>query len=113
MAEVLDWRHTGPANGLVGRAAQVLADGEVVLSPTESAYVAAACALIPEAIGRLGSADAPLRLALRDAEDVRDWVPEISLVGQRLAKRCWPGPVEMVWGAEARTGLASRLPQPV
>lgn len=118
MPEILDWQQAGSSNAVASRAANLLADGRMVVFPTETAYVAAASALCPEAIAELSACDGadrgvPLTLALRDAEETRDWVPQISPLGERLVRRCWPGPVELVWAEEARLGLASRLAEPV
>ena len=37
-----------------------------------------------------------LTLAIKSADDVLDYVPDLSPLGRRLARRCWPGPVTLV-----------------
>jgi protein-tyrosine phosphatase len=116
MPEILEWQQAAPPNAIAGRAAQALAEGRLVVFPTETAYALAASALVPNAVERLAAwhdPAAPLTLAVKDSEDARDWIPHMSPLGQRLARRCWPGPVEFVWGTEAQAGLASRLAEPV
>ncbi len=118
MPEIIDWQQAAPCNAAVGKAAQALSEGRIVVFPTECAYVAAASPLFPDAVANLGTfsdenAAPGLCLALRDADEALAWVPEMSPVGRRLARRCWPGPIELVWGMEARNGLLARLAEPV
>jgi tRNA threonylcarbamoyl adenosine modification protein (Sua5/YciO/YrdC/YwlC family) len=117
MPEVLDWRTAADPRPLVHRAARALAEGEVVAFPTDTVYALAASALIPEAVERLCRStkrgdDRPLTLAVRGAGEALDWVPDMSALGRRLARRCWPGPVTLVFGG-ADEGVVSRLPESV
>jgi protein-tyrosine phosphatase len=109
MTQVLDWQNAAEPRKLVCQAVEMLGRGCVVAFPTETTYAAAASALHPEAIQRLGAfSNRPLTLAMRGEADVRDWVPGISAVGRRLARRCWPGPVTLVFDGVG-DGLVSRL----
>jgi protein-tyrosine phosphatase len=117
MSEVLDWRRAADQRPLVHRAAAALAEGEVVAFPTDTVYALAASALIPEAVEKLSRskkyADGrPMTLAVRGAGEALDWVPGVSPLGLRLARRCWPGPLTLVFDG-AEQGLVSRLPEPV
>jgi protein-tyrosine phosphatase len=117
MPEVLDWRNAADPRPLVHRAAQALAEGELVAFPTDTVYALAASALVPEAVEKLCRSkkrddDRPMTLAVRGAGDALDWVPGMSPLGRRLTRRCWPGPVTFVFGG-ADGGLASRLSEPV
>ena len=38
----------------------------------------------------------PLTLAVKSADDALDYVPQMNGLAQRLARRCWPGPVTLV-----------------
>jgi protein-tyrosine phosphatase len=92
--------------------------GRLVGLPTETVYGLAASALAPEAVERLRQLkgrpdDKPLTLAIGSAGEALDWVPGISPLGRRLARRCWPGPVTLVFADGIDRGLASRLPAPV
>ena len=94
-----------------------LAEGEVVAFPTDTVYALAASALIPEAVEKLCRSkklsDArPMTLAVHSAGQALDWAPGISPLGRRLTRRCWPGPITLVFG-NAEQGLASRLPESV
>jgi protein-tyrosine phosphatase len=118
MTDVLDWESAANSRTVVQRACQALARGELVAFPTETVYGLAASALVPAAVERLRHAkgraeEKPLTLAIRGAAEVGDWVPGLSRLGRRLARRCWPGPVTLVSGAGVPQGLASRLPDAV
>ena len=100
MAQVLDVTAAEDPRDAVHRAVQALAEGKVVALPTETVYIAAASALSERAIERLlalrgGKLDVPATLAVRSTEEVLDYVPQLPPVGQRLARRCWPGPVTL------------------
>ncbi len=49
-----------------------------------------------------------MTLAIRGAGEALDWVPGMSALGRRLARRCWPGPITLVFDS-AEQGLVSRL----
>lgn len=110
----LDWRGSRQPSALLRQAAAVLRRGEAVAFPTETGYALAASALDPGAVERLAAAaDGPsLAVGLGGPGAVRDWVPALSPLGERLARRCWPGPVTLRFDG-ARDGLAGRLPTAV
>jgi protein-tyrosine phosphatase len=51
-------------------------------------------------------------LVVAGLDEALAWAPEMSLLGRRLARRCWPGPVTLVLGGTGQ-GLVSRLPEGV
>lgn len=117
---VLDLRSAEEPRDVIHRAVQALAEGKIVGFPTETVYVLAACGMHEAAVARLAkltSSMAPakpvsrmgptaasrqlpdfrqLYLALKSADDALDYVPNMCSLGQRLARRCWPGPVTML-----------------
>lgn len=100
------------------RAVQTLAEGKLVVFPTETVYGVGASARHEQGIDRLyeakgRSTDVPLALAIKSIEEAFDYVPRMSTMAQRLARRCWPGPVTLVVNHENREGLLSRLPPKV
>src|SRR5438270_13910376 len=112
MTEVLEWHRAADLPGVVRRAVQALAEGQLVAFPTETVYGLAASALVPEAVERLcqgkgRSEDKPLALAIRGSAEALDWVPQMSPLGRRLARRCWPGPLTLVFADGVEKGLAS------
>jgi protein-tyrosine phosphatase len=114
MTKVLHWRRGNDPRHVVRQAAQVLAEGRLVVFPTESVYAVAASVLLPEAVERLaqwkGNGDDRLILALPSAAHALDWAPALSSLGRRLARRCWPGPVTFVCQEGVDGGLGGRLP---
>src|SRR6516225_1382033 len=103
MSEIVDWQRTTDPRGAVRQVAQALERGDLVALPTETVYGIAASALNAEAIERLRQCkgrpeEKPLTLAVGGADEALDWVPRLSPLGRRLARRCWPGPVTLVCG---------------
>ena len=112
---VIDIRKAEDVRDVVHRAAQALAERQVVAFPTETVYGLAACALHDAAVDRLVEVKGckegrPLTLAIKSADDVLDYVPDISPLGWRLARRCWPGPVTLVLNGGCPDSLLTQLP---
>ena len=98
---VIDVRRAEDLRDVVHRAVEALVEGKLVVFPTETVYGLAARALDAEAVQRLIRAKRrkeghPLTLAIRSAEEAHDYVPDLSPLAERLARRCWPGPVTLV-----------------
>ena len=90
----------------------------MVALPTETVYGLAASALDEEAVGRLlatkGRAEIkPLTLAIKSADEARDYAPDMCPLGRRLARRCWPGPVTLVVDDSHPESLVRQLPPQV
>ncbi len=114
-AQVIDVRTAEDSRDVVHQAVQVLAEGRVAALPTETVYGLAASALDEAAVERLlrikgRKADHALTLAIKSAEEARDYVPDMSPLAQRLARRCWPGPVTLVFDDAHPESLVQRLP---
>ena len=115
---VIDIRSAEDSRDVVHRAVQALAEGGLVAFPTETVYGVAAFARNEAAVARLQNlkqrkAGQPLALAVKSAEDALDYVPDMSALGQRLARRCWPGPVTLVVDARHPDSLLIQLPSSV
>ena len=52
-------------------------------------------------------------MAIKSAEEAPDFVPDMSPLARRLARRCWPGPVTIVVDNEHQEGLTKQLPREV
>ena len=112
---VIDLRSAEDWRDVVHRAVQVLSEGGVVAFPTETVYGLAASALDEKAVGRLlalksREAAKPLALAIKSADEARDYAPDLCRLGQRLARRCWPGPVTLVVDDSHPESLVRQLP---
>ena len=103
---VIHLRNADDLRDVVHRTVQALAEGELVALPTETVYGLAASALDEKAVARLleakGRRDGkPLTLALKSADEARDYVPDMCPLARRLARWCWPGPVTLVIARQA------------
>ncbi len=116
--QVLDVSAASDPRDAVHRAVQALVEGKVVALPTETVYIAAASGLSERAVERLlslrqGKLDGPATLAVRSTEEVLDYVPQLPRIGQRLARRCWPGPVTLQLADAHPESAVHRLPKSV
>jgi tRNA threonylcarbamoyl adenosine modification protein (Sua5/YciO/YrdC/YwlC family) len=116
--QVLDVTAADDPRDAVHRAVQALVEGKVVALPTETVYIAAASALSDRAVQRLlalrgGDLREPATLAVRSTDEVLDYVPQLPLIGQRLARRCWPGPVTLQLEDAHPESAVHRLPKRV
>jgi protein-tyrosine phosphatase len=114
---VIDVARADDHRDVVHRAVQALAEGKLVAVPTETVYALAASPFHPGAVERLaglrpGDPHEPY-LAIRSAEDALDYVPNLSGVGQRLARRCWPGPVLLEFPDDHPESVVRQLPRKV
>ena len=116
-AAVIDLRNSDDPRDAIHRAVAALSAGKIVAIPTETVYGLAASALCPEAVSRLielkGRDKKPLALAIKSADDALDYVPHMSALALRLARRCWPGPLTMVLNDTHPDSVLVRLPESV
>ncbi len=110
----IDVRHADDQRDVVHRAVQALAEGHLVAFPTETVYGLAASACHPAGVARLAAAKgrpagAPFSLAIRCAEEVHDYAPDLDSLAWRLARRSWPGPVTLVVDCTSPWSLTSQL----
>ena len=111
MPEVVELREVTDRRDVIHRAVQRLSSGDLVALPSEAGYVLAGAALV-EGIGRrLIDDGGTATLLLRAADEVTDFLPHLSPVGVRFAKRCWPGPLVLRAPANAANGFVAALPE--
>lgn len=115
---VIDLSKADDHRDVVHRAVQALAEGKLVAFPTETVYGLAASALDEDAVTRLLAVKGrkpghPLTLAVKSADDALDYVPGISRLAERLARRCWPGPITLVLDDNHPDSVIKQLPQKV
>lgn len=119
MPHTIDCRNADDTRDCIHRAVQALAEGKLVALPTETVYTIAASALNEAAVAKLlevkrrPAGQPPLTLGIKSAEEALDYVPTMPPLGQRLARRCWPGPVTIVCPDEHPESLLHRLPPTV
>jgi protein-tyrosine phosphatase len=95
-----------------------LVEGKIVAFPTETVYGLATSALCETAVERLIQVKGrqpgqPLTLAVKSADEALDYVPDVSALGRRLARRCWPGPLTLVLPDCHPDSLVQQLPEKV
>lgn len=115
---VIDARAADDLRDVVHRAVQAVTEGQLVVFPTETVYGVAARALDDRAVERLlrlknRQKGHPLTLAIRGAEEAGDYVPDLSPLAERFARRCWPGPVTLVVDNSHPDSLVRQLPESV
>jgi protein-tyrosine phosphatase len=116
MSKVVEIQRADDPRDVIHQAVQLLAEGQLVAFPTETVYVVAAHGLRPDAVARLRQLSeqhqtAAHMLALKGPAEALDYVPDMSLLGQKFVRRCWPGPVTLVFDIAADAGLCGVLPE--
>lgn len=115
---VIDLRQADDHRDVVHRAVQTLAEGGLVVFPTETVYGVGASARCANGIQRIYEAKgrnhtAPLALAIKSAEEALDYAPQMGQIAERLARRCWPGPITLVVDESKENSLVEQLPDSV
>jgi len=115
---VIDLRQTDDTRDVVHRAVQTLAEGKLVVFPTETVYGVGASARSASGVRRLFAAkgrseNTPLTLAIKSADEALDYAPNPGKIGLRLARRCWPGPITLVMDADDDASLVHQFPKEV
>lgn len=113
-AVVIDLKSEEDRRDVIHRAVEALSAGKIIAIPTETVYGLAASALHPQAVQRLfeikgRSKDNPLAFAVKSLDDALDYVPNMSSLARRVARRSWPGPVTMVLEADHPDSVIHRL----
>lgn len=109
---------SGNMERAVCRCVDVLRDGKIVVLPTETVYGLAARATDEVAVRRLVELKQrpdghPFALAFSGLRQIEDYVPEMSELALRMARRCWPGPVSLVLNVSDRGSEFHALPETV
>lgn len=114
---VINLRKADDSRDVVHRAVQTLSEGKLVVFPTETVYGLAALGRSGAAVQRIYEVKGrdertPLALAIRGVEDALDYAPGLNRRAERLARRCWPGPVTLVV-EHGPASLVRQLPERV
>lgn len=117
MTKILNWKRAEDPRDVIHLAVQALAEGHLVAFPSDVHYVVVASALHPCAVNSLGaisnssnqSSLSQACLLPRSADEVLDFVPDVSSVALRLANRGWPGPLEILVKNGHPSSLATQL----
>ena len=99
-------------------AVNALRNGELVVLPTETVYGIAVRADDQAAVEHLLAAKNrseknPFTLAFSGIPQLLKFVPQMSVTAERLARRCFPGPVTLVMNADLPESAVFALPEGV
>ncbi len=113
-ANYFDLQHSEDTRDMIQQAVAALSSGKIIAFPTETVYGLACSALVPEAVERLveikgRDPDKPFTFAIRSLDAALDYVPDMSPLARRLARRCWPGPMTLVLDCCHRDSVINRL----
>ena len=113
MSQVVDIQQADDPRDVIHQAVRLLSEGKLVAFPTETVYLIGASSLQTAAVEQLqqlvGPADG-LALAVKGEQEAIDYVPNLSRLGHKLLRRCWPGPVAVAIEVPFESGLLSALP---
>lgn len=111
MTELVPIRDAEDPRDVVHRVCQLLAEGQLVVFPTESTYIAVASVLSQDGVNSLKTLTGlPPTLLFKSADEARDYFPNMSPLARKLARRCWPGPVTLQLPVSPDNGLLGALP---
>jgi protein-tyrosine phosphatase len=117
MSDVIQIPPTGGSRSDIRRLVDALHSDRLVALPTETGYLVCGVPQGAAAMQSLESLAAPGRLAIYvyDPGQAEDFVRPAAWSGaaQRLAQRCWPGPLLLQFAAPAAGTLLNEWPQPL
>lgn len=117
MSEVIDIRMADDPRDVIHRAVRLLSEGHLVAFPTETVYLIAAYALHEGAVDKLQRITSEVGpefravLLLKSGEEAYDYAPNMTRLGRKLSRRCWPGPVTIVYDVAPEEGLLAAIPE--
>ncbi len=118
LARVVQLQKNGFDSTLVSSAVEALRRGALVVLPTETVYGIAVRADDAVAVEHLMAAKNrseknPFTLAFAGVDRILPYVPHMSVTAERLARRCFPGPITIVMTADFPESAIYRLPETV
>ncbi len=115
MSATIDLQRLPDPSPAVNEVVEALAAGKLVILPTETVYGVAATASDERAMLRLVEVKGrpegkPFALAVGSVEHLARFVPSWPPVGERLARRCLPGPITLIFRVTDPKSLFHSLP---
>lgn len=116
IARVVQLQKNGFNATLVSSAVEALRRGALVVLPTETVYGIAVRADDAAAVEHLMAAKNrseknPFTLAFAGVDRILPYVPYMSVKAERLARRCFPGPITIVMTADFPESAIYQLPE--
>ena len=99
----------------INKAVSFLKKGRLVAFPTETVYGLGADARNADAVGRLYEVknrplNKPCTMLIARKARVSEYVPILSVVGERFVKRLWPGPLTIIFSRADGEAIGLRMP---
>jgi len=115
LTRVIKADHLDKTGSHLRQAADVLAEGGLVIIPTETVYGIAANMLNEDTIARLAKIknrpkDKPFSLLIGNLEVIEDFTREIPCLAYKLMHRFWPGPLTLILKAKGHGSIGIRMP---
>jgi len=104
-----------PIREVIETTAAALRNGELVVFPTETVYGLGVLASNADAVRRLITAKGrqaghALPVAISGYGTLKKYVPNADIITERLARRCWPGPITLVTDTSSSESWMTGLP---
>lgn len=114
--KVIDINKLNNFDAVIAETSTAMRNGAVTVLPTETVYGLAATLSNESAVKRLLEIKGRLEghaipLAISNYSMLCDYVPRPGRLGQRLARRCWPGPVTLVFRISPEDDAWRGLPE--
>lgn len=118
LARVVQLQKKGFDEQTVQSAVEALRNGGLVVLPTETVYGIAVRADDQAVVEHLLAAKNrseknPFTLAFSDIDRISSFIPRVSVVAERLARRLFPGPITLVLNADFPESEIYKIPQSV
>jgi L-threonylcarbamoyladenylate synthase len=108
-----------PDSALIGRAAELINAGGLVVFPTRALYGIGTDIYLPDAVSRVfkvkhRNTDKPISVLIRSESQLNDLAAEVPETARRLMDRFWPGFITLVFAAKpdvpsALTGNSGKI----
>ena len=117
-ARVIPLQNRDLEDGIINTAVEALRNEALVVLPTETVYGIAVRADRPAVVEHLLAAKNrseknPFTLAFSGLNRISPYVPAMSVTAERLARRCFPGPITLVLNADTPESAVYSLPEGV
>lgn len=117
MAQIVDIRNSDEPRDVIHQVVELLSEGNLVAFPTETVYAIAAHSANTEGVRKLldlfqvsEHSTSGCVLGIKGSQEAHDFVPQMSSLGAKLSRRCWPGPVTLQYSVSKNSGLLGSLP---
>lgn len=115
MTKIIKINSSVPEDTYIQQAAKVLADGGLVIIPTETVYGIAADATNKKALNKLYEIkkrpkDKPFAMLIADESQVEKLASDIPVAAYKLMHKFWPGPLTILLKSKDQGKVGLRMP---